>query len=603
MLKGYRGPALALLVSVLLLVAVLLTRPSDGENPAVTPTPRVVSTLTIEAAPLLPTSTPAPTLTAAPTLPSRQLDPASLSEALVAPDCIVKLNPLLAGYNQADRDVSSLIFDGLMTTDPYGAAIPDLAAEPPRVSDDGLVYVVRLRADVQWHDGLPLTSADVAYTVGLMQDPAFPGPTDLYTFWRTVEFDAIDDHTVRFKLAQPLAAFADYLRIGILPEHVLRGTTAATLATHPFNLAPIGTGQYQFDTLIGDGQRLRGVRLRFAATYAARPEARDGYAFRQIIFRCYPTWQDAVAAFQRGEVNSISELPAEAIQQVRGLPLTLHLSYRPALGAVIYNWANENVNFLRDPRMRQALARSVDRRGVVEKFMVDRAVTADSPILPLSWAYAPGTNCPTFDPNDPGAAKEALERVQIAPPPTPAPPDSTPDPNAPAAGSGPRVYSFQLLVTNDAALAGMAQEIVNQWNALGLSVSLVVVEKATFRERLIAGSFDAVLIELNLAPGADPDPYTLWRQSPADGGLNFGGLNERRLSEILEGARRTANGAYRVDLYREFQTLFCDRATALLLYYPVYYYATDPRLVGVQLGFMSEPSDRFRTLKAWRFAG
>jgi ABC-type transport system substrate-binding protein len=252
---------------------------------------------------------------------------------------------------------------------------------------------------------------------------------------------------------------------------------------------------------------------------------------------------------------------------------------------------------VRDTRFRGALARAVDRRALVDRFLADRAVAADGPILPLSWAYAPGTTCPAYDT---AAARESLERVQIAPPPTPAPPDFTPDPNAPAPAAV-REYRFTLLVTNDAALAGMAQAIVDAWAEIGVRAEMVVVEPGTFRERLAAGNFDAALIELNLAPSADPDPYTLWRQTPKDGGLNFGGLNERRLSELMENGRRASNGSYRVEVYREFQQLFCDRAAALVLYYPVYYYAADPRLTGVQLGFMSDSSDRFRTLHDWRF--
>ncbi|MFZ8390696.1 hypothetical protein ACO1L1_14190, partial [Staphylococcus aureus] len=88
----------------------------------------------------------------------------------------------------------------------------------------------------------------------------------------------------RFKLAQPLAAFLDYLRIGILPEHVLRNVAPANLSGQPFNLAPIGTGPYQFDALIGNGNQPTGIRLRFAATYSQRPEGKDGYALRQIVF-------------------------------------------------------------------------------------------------------------------------------------------------------------------------------------------------------------------------------------------------------------------------------------------------------------------------------
>jgi ABC-type transport system substrate-binding protein len=184
-------------------------------------------------------------------------------------------------------------------------------------------------------------------------------------------------------------------------------------------------------------------------------------------------------------------------------------------------------------------------------------------------------------------------------PPNPATVD--PRETAPAAPPARPDFRFQLLVNNDPALAAMAQEMVNAWNALGLRANVVVVDALTFKERLTAGNFDAALVELNLAPNADPDPYSLWRQAPADGGLNFGGMNDRRLSELMEEARRDANDIHRAQLYREFQKLFCDRTAALLLYYPIYAYGADRRIAGIQLGFMSSPSDRFRTLKDWRF--
>ncbi len=595
MLKGYRGSLLALVVAVMLLGMVIVTRPPD-EPQAQLPTQTS-----------FPTATMLPTLTPAPTIPIQQIDTATLHEAIVG-ECIKKLNPVLAGYNQADRDVTSLIFEGLATTDARGASVPALA-ESWWESSDGIVYGVKLRTDVLWQDGQPFTSADVLFTIHLMQDPAFPGPADLHNFWQTVQVDAIDDHTVRFKLAEPLAAFTDYLRVGILPEHVLRGTTAPKLASHPFNLAPIGTGPYQLDALVGNGTQLTGVRLRLAATYRQRPEGKDGFALQQIVFHCQPSFNDAIAAFQRGEVNTVSELPADTVNQVAALTqLMVYPSYRPAFGAVIYNWQRDQVNYFRDPRMRQALAKSVDRTSLVKKYLAGRALPAVSPILPSSWAFSNGTSCPTYDPAQPDAAKTALSQVQIAPPPTPNPsggqPPATADANTPAPvpANDPPSYNFQLLVNNDQALAGMATDIMNAWRALGLQVDVVVVDAATFKERLNAGNFDAALVELNLAPSADPDPYTLWRQAPATGGLNFGGMNERRLSELVEQARLEANGVHRAELYQEFQQLFCDRAAALLLYYPVYHYAADSRITGIQLGFMSNPSDRFRTIRDWRFA-
>jgi peptide/nickel transport system substrate-binding protein len=453
-----------------------------------------------------------------------------------------------------------------------------------------------LREDVRWHDGEPFTSADVIFTISLMQAEDFSGAPDLRNFWRTVEVDALNAQTVRFKLAQPLAAFPDYLRIGILPEHALRGVTGRALATHPFNLNPIGTGAYQFERLLSDGVRLRGVRLRAAPTFAARPEAAEGYALRQLDLICYPTWDEARAAFERGEVNSLSDVPSAVVQSLKALPLTLYTAYKPAVGAIIYNWASDSAPFFRDVRFRQALARSVDRAALVTQFMADRAVVANTPVLPSSWAYAPEISCPSYDPSTPEAAARSLAQVQITPP-----PES--DPNAPEASPPQHAgYRFQLLLSDDAAQAALGQAVAEAWRALGLGVDVVVVDRTTFRERLANGSFEAALVELDLAPSADPDPYSLWRQVPSEGGLNFGRLNDRRISELLEAARQTTDGSARVALYAEFQRLFCDRAAALVLYYPIYYYGVDARLSGVQLGFVSQPADRFRTLGAWRWS-
>jgi peptide/nickel transport system substrate-binding protein len=441
---------------------------------------------------------------------------------------------------------------------------------------------------------VPFRAEDVLFTITLLQDDAFPGPPDLRQFWRTVEVDLIDAQTVRFTLAQPLATFTDYLRIGIVPEHVLRGATGATLRAHPFNLSPVGTGPYQFAGLIGDGSRATGVRLRFAPTYSERPEGQAGFAIRQLVFHCVPTFADAVAAFQRGEVNTINPVMPDALGQVSALPLNPLPAYRPSLGAVIYNWRGESAVFLRDLRFRQALAYSLNRPALVQKHLANRAIVADGPVLPSSWAYAPGVRCPTFDLD---RAQRDLGLVQLVP--TALPPDVTPEASAmiaPADGK----FRFQLLVSDDPALAAMAEDIVNSWRALGLLPTLVVVDRITFRERLTSGNFESALVELNLEPLADPDPYSLWRQLPAEGGLNFGGFNDRRLSEIMESARREPNGITRAALYRDFQQLFCDRAAAIPLFYPAYFYGVDQRLQGVQIGFMSNPSDRFRTIHDWR---
>src|SRR5579859_321769 len=176
MVKKYRGPILAFTAAIVLLGIVLVTRPSNTNSGNTSDSGTGASTVT--SVPVLPTDTPLPTLLPQSPVPFQDLDTSTLNEAIVG--CFKKINPLLAGYNQPDLDASSLIFEGLTTTNEYGAAIPDLASWA--VSNDGLTYVFKLRSDVLWQDGQPLSSADVLFTIHMMQDTAFPGRPDLRTF-------------------------------------------------------------------------------------------------------------------------------------------------------------------------------------------------------------------------------------------------------------------------------------------------------------------------------------------------------------------------------------------------------------------------------------
>jgi len=146
------------------------------------------------------------------------------------------LNPLLSGYNEVDRDICALMFSGLTRLNERGEVEADLA-RGWEVTLDGLTYTFHLRSNAYWHDGTPVTSDDVVFTMGLLQDPDFPGPPDLGSqIWQTVTVEQVDRRTVRFTLSSPYALFLDYTTVGILPAHLLRGVQAADLPAVQFNL-------------------------------------------------------------------------------------------------------------------------------------------------------------------------------------------------------------------------------------------------------------------------------------------------------------------------------------------------------------------------------
>src|SRR3954447_1357246 len=86
----------------------------------------------------------------------------------------VSVSPLSA-KTQADRDLVALVFSGLVRNGPDGTLVPDLA-EHWSVDDTGAVWTFQLRQDARWHDGGPVTSSDVVYTIQPLQDPAYTGP-------------------------------------------------------------------------------------------------------------------------------------------------------------------------------------------------------------------------------------------------------------------------------------------------------------------------------------------------------------------------------------------------------------------------------------------
>ncbi len=592
MLRGYRWQLLALLLSAILFGVSLALRSSDTTPPVPTVTPESAASATPDNIVIPPTAV-------ASLMPSPAFTPASTNgsytEALVGK--IQRLNPLFASLNPVDRDISALIFEGLTRTDSYGEPVPALA-DRWIISSDGLQYVFFLRQDILWQDGVPFTAADVMYTMSLLRDPKFPGDPDLGAFWRTVETEQLGDYLIRFTLAQPLGNFLDRLQIGILPEHALKGTTAAQLANHPFNLTPIGTGPYQLEALhTSDGVNVDAVDLRAAPVFRRRSEAQQhAYSLDRVTFKLYDNANDAINALQSGQVDGYAGRDrterVPLFNAANTVDLDMHNSLEDTLGVIIYNWNKDS--FFKDQRLRTALETGVDRTSTIERTMSNIASEADSPLVPGSWAYLSGLQWPAYNPNQ---ARQLLQttsqRLQR----------EASQPGAavtaePTSSSG-ALFTFSILTPNDPSLVNLTNEIATQWSQLNLSVTVDAVEPDTYQARLKSHDFDAALVEYSLGSSADPDVYAFWHSGQYPDGKNYGDMSDTRISELLEKARQDPFGINRVGDYQEFQRIFVDHAVALPLYYPLFTFATSAKVKGVQLGFIASPSDRFRNIGDW----
>lgn len=582
MLRGFRWQALALLFSVILFVAAFNSRQS---TPTPDPTPETDPTTQVET---LPTATPAPTVETPPTaaavaqanIITNDTVP-TYREGLVGD--VIRLNPLLRGVNPNADDITSLIFEGLVRTNAYGEPEPALAREWV-ISNNRLEYVFRLREDVQWQDGTPFTARDVDYTMSILRSPDFPGDPHIGEFWRTVETEVLGDYLVRFRLTQPLGSFLDALRIGILPEHVLRGTQAANLLAHPFNLSPIGTGAYQLEAIRTDNGRIAKIDLRVAPVYRQRPEGQTGYAVERVQFVIFTDFDNALTALNNGDIDGLAAQTNPQRLALTNVPIgEVYTQLEPTLGTLIFNWRRPEgddapLNPFREQRVRTALITALNREAIVERNLTNRAVYADSPLMPGSWAYAGDIDMPVYDAQ---TAATLFETANLA------------------TEEGQPLLTFNILTPDIPELANIAQEIAAQWSQYNLSVTPEPVAPDVYRQRLESGEFDTAIVELSLGRSADPDVYSFWHQGQFPDGYNYGAVDDRRISETLERARRDPSGINRIEYYHQFQQEFSDRAIAIPMYYALYTYTVNKAVDGVQLGFIGEPSDRLRNIQDW----
>lgn len=493
-----------------------------------------------------------------------------------------RLNPILDFYNPADRDASRLLFSGLVRFDDRGLPEGDLA-ESWGISQDGTAYNFSIRPEAVWHDGEPVTSEDVAFTIEFLRSEELPFPDDLRALWGEVEIEILDEKTLQFHLPEPFAPFLDYLSFGMLPKHILEGVSPAELVNAEFNLTPVGSGPYRFDHLTAEQGQIKGVVFSAFDDYY-----RDRPFIDQIVFLYFTDPQAALAAYQQGDVLGISNVTEDILPQVLNNPdLNLYTGRLPELSLIYFNLESPEAPFFQDTTLRRALLMGINRQQMVDRVLGGQAIIADGPIFPGSWAYFDGIEHIGYD------AAAALETIKQA------------GYTIPAEGGSVREkdgeeFSFELVYPDDELHAALVEIIRENWAELGVEVEPVPVEYEELVESYLEPrSYQAALVDLDLSRSPDPDPYPFWDQAQATGGQNYGKWNDRRASEFLEQGRVTADIGERAKAYRNFQVRFTSEMPALPLFYPVYSYAVDGQVQGVRMGPLFDPSDRLANIYTW----
>jgi ABC-type transport system substrate-binding protein len=310
------------------------------------------------------------------------------------------INPIYSSVNDADRDLVQLVFSGLMEYNQEGNLRPELAQDPPEVKEEGKVYEISLRDNLSWDDGSPLTTEDVIFTIKTIQSSDYNSP--LRPVWLGVEIEKISDKTLRFRLKNPSASFAENLTLKIIPKHIWQDIPYQNFHLAVYNLQPVGSGPFKVKEVKKDE-----VGFIKSVTLARNPNYfSDHPKIQEITFLFFDKEEDLIKSFKNKEINGFSLTSVKDYDSLKSNGFSEKNISLPRYFAIFLN--PEKSKTLSETEVRKALNYGTNKKEILEKVFVGQGKIVDSPVLPEFFGFSSPSTIYDFDINK---AKEILNKA------------------------------------------------------------------------------------------------------------------------------------------------------------------------------------------------
>ncbi|MGH7475605.1 MAG: ABC transporter substrate-binding protein [Longimicrobiales bacterium] len=444
---------------------------------------------------------------------------------------------------------------------------PDLSLEPAlaeswELSGDTAV-VFRLRRDVSWHDGVPTTAEDVAFTFTRAKDPAtgFPN-SDYFTAWNAVE--VVDSFTVRFRFEPHFEPLAALPFLPIMPRHRLESVPPAEMRQAPFNKAPVGNGPFRFVEYRANDRWIFEANPAFPEELGGRPYV-DRLVWRVVVD---PTAQ--VTEIRTGQVDLVMTPRADDLAALEADP-QVRTIVSPSRQYAFIGW-NHRHEPLGDARVRRALSMAIDRQEIIDALRAGHGTLAAGPVPPHHWAHDEATEPLPFDT---AAARGLLAEAGYS--------DRTGDRTLEDAAGRPLRLVLQFPAASDFN-RDMAQMIQADLAAIGVQLEIRPTDFATLIQNISqpARSFEAVLMgwesdfRLNVRDLFHSD-------QAGTGPFALAGYRNAEVDALLEAAARARSRNEARSAWRRFQRILRDEQPWTFLYYYPEFTAVRDRVHGVEV--------------------
>lgn len=490
------------------------------------------------------------------------------------------INPLLP-VTDSGRDLSNLIYSGLMKVNSNGALIPDLAKDY-KISEDGLTYTFTLKDDIYFHDNVPVTASDIEFTVKKVRDLIIKSPKAVN--WNGVTTKVIDQKTIEFILKKPYAPFIENTTLGILPQHIWKEVDSDTFLFSQFNFEPIGSGPYKIKDI---SRNTAGLPTYYHLVPFDKYALQEPYIADLYIY-FFGNEDKLIEAYKNGAINSMSSISAENAKTIDTDKSKIIQTPLPRTYAVFLN-QNQAKVFV-DQTVREALKLATPANQIIQNVLLGFATPIESP-LPKEISLIPTRT--TTDEEGIDKAKALLQKAGWVAD------ESGTLVKKDKKGKVTNTLAFSLATSNVSELKATAEILKTTWQKIGAKVDIKIFESGDLEQNVIVPrAYDALLF--GEAIGRDVDLFPFWHSSERNNpGLNIAGYTNTKADKYLSDARATSDDKKRISLYQSFEKEVAKDIPAIFLYSPDLIYVVPKNIKGISLGGLISPSERFSNIEQW----
>lgn len=478
----------------------------------------------------------------------------------------IVINPIVSG-NPTDQDLSALLF----------APLKELLSIPPEASPDGRTYTLKLKEDLAWDDGTPLTSDDILFSIKTIQDPETRSP--LEGGWQGISAERVSEIQIRLTLPTPFAFFNDTIsQLHPIPEHIFGSIPIQNLRLSSYNLQPVGNGPYKFKDF---SKRKDGFITRYRLIRNERYAGTAPY-IDEFVFQFYEGWNDLFSDFSRRRIQGYGSLaPVSADSQSR--TVSAERFPMPRYYAIFLNSVTNSS--LKEKQVRYALAYAIDKKKLAKDVLGDETLALDSPFFMSLIKSLPDYSSfelESFDPDaiwkadyNPEEARKLLELAKKTD------------------------LVLTLSVPDVDFLKKIAASLKEAWEAVGIrSVEVITLPPQELEDAIRPRNYEALLFGNVLQHPLDLFPF--WHSSQRFyPGLNLSLYQNIDMDKQMEAMRQSPDVTKNTARLEIINTSLSGDLPALFLFSLPYTYVHTDRVMGITPSMLITPSDRFRSVTEW----